>query len=238
MNTSKLVDAVEFADNPKPRCPCILLLDTSGSMEGERIAALNAGLVTFRDEVIKDTLASRRVEIAIVTFNNKVTLIQNFLVMDKFHPPTLTAEGKTRMGSAIEQALDLVEARKKTYRENSISYYRPWIFMITCGKPEGEEEEVVQRAASRVKKSEEGKRVAFFAVGVEGADMNRLAQITVRTPIKLQGLKFGPMFVWLSASMQAASHTDPGDVVTLPPVGWGQVSLWPPAAANRSYHRR
>jgi uncharacterized protein with von Willebrand factor type A (vWA) domain len=27
-----LEDAVEFAENPDPRCPCVLLLDTSGSM--------------------------------------------------------------------------------------------------------------------------------------------------------------------------------------------------------------
>ncbi len=28
-------DSARFADNPEPRCPCILLLDTSGSMSGE-----------------------------------------------------------------------------------------------------------------------------------------------------------------------------------------------------------
>ena len=34
-----LADAVEFAENQEPRCPCVLLLDTSGSMEGRPIAA-------------------------------------------------------------------------------------------------------------------------------------------------------------------------------------------------------
>jgi len=41
------LDAIEFAENPEPRCPCVLLLDTSGSMSGEKIASLNAGLQTF-----------------------------------------------------------------------------------------------------------------------------------------------------------------------------------------------
>src|SRR5262245_597316 len=36
-----LDEAVEFAVNPEPRCACVLLLDTSGSMQGEKIAALN-----------------------------------------------------------------------------------------------------------------------------------------------------------------------------------------------------
>ena len=55
---------VEFADNPEPRCPCILLLDTSGSMRGAKIAELNKGLEIFADELRCDTMAAKRVEIA------------------------------------------------------------------------------------------------------------------------------------------------------------------------------
>ena len=33
----------DFAENPEPRCPCLLLLDTSGSMGGTPITELNAG---------------------------------------------------------------------------------------------------------------------------------------------------------------------------------------------------
>ena len=40
--------AAEFADNPEPRCPCLLLLDTSVSMRGRPIDELNAGLIAFR----------------------------------------------------------------------------------------------------------------------------------------------------------------------------------------------
>ena len=35
----------EIVENPEPRCPCLLLLDTSGSMIGEPIRELNDGLV-------------------------------------------------------------------------------------------------------------------------------------------------------------------------------------------------
>lgn len=58
----------EFADNPEPRCPCLLLLDVSGSMGGQPIAELDAGLTTFKDELAADTLAMKRVEVGIVTF--------------------------------------------------------------------------------------------------------------------------------------------------------------------------
>ena len=36
--------AMEFADNPEPRVSCLLMLDASGSMQGERIAQLNEGV--------------------------------------------------------------------------------------------------------------------------------------------------------------------------------------------------
>lgn len=38
----------EFTDNPDPRCACVLLLDTSSSMSGAPIAALNQGLATSK----------------------------------------------------------------------------------------------------------------------------------------------------------------------------------------------
>jgi hypothetical protein len=51
--------AQTFADNPEPRCPCLLLLDVSGSMRGQPIAELNAGLTTFKDELMADALAAK-----------------------------------------------------------------------------------------------------------------------------------------------------------------------------------
>src|SRR5580658_8076240 len=72
-------EASEFAENPEPRVPCVLLLDVSGSMSGQPIAELNEGLVTLKDTLSADSLASKRAEIAIVTFGGTVNVIQNFV---------------------------------------------------------------------------------------------------------------------------------------------------------------
>ncbi len=37
----------ELVSNPEPRCACVLLLDTSGSMNGNPLAQLNQGLKTL-----------------------------------------------------------------------------------------------------------------------------------------------------------------------------------------------
>jgi uncharacterized protein YegL len=218
-----LEQSVEFAENPEPRCPCVLLLDTSGSMQGEAIAALNEGLRVFKNDLSKDPVASRRVEVAVVTFDSSVTVMQDFVTADQFQPPTLTAQGVTFMGEAIQKALDMVQARKEQYKTSGIAYYRPWVFMITDGEPQGEPEEIVQRAAQRIKDDENQKHVAFFAVGVENANMQRLSTIAVKEPLKLAGLDFSGLFMWLSASMHAVSKSKVSDQVALPPPGWANV---------------
>lgn len=233
MNTPiPLAAQVEFAENPDPRCPCVLLVDTSGSMQNEPIAALNAGLLTLRDELARDDVARRRVEIAIVAFNSEVQVIQDFVTVDQFQPPPLTAGGFTVMGTAIIKGLDMIKARKKLYAANGVAQYRPWIYLITDGQPEGEAPGIFEQACARVQQEEKDKRVAFFAVGVEKPDDSqdegqalraRLAQIAVRPPIMLKGLHFGEMFVWLSRSMQKVSSSKTSDQVELPPVTWGTV---------------
>ncbi len=210
--------ASEFADNPEPRCPCLLLLDTSESMEGGPINELNQGLATFRRELANDPLAMKRVEIGLVTFG-PVQLVNDFQTPDQFAPPLLKGRGDTPMGAAIAGGLEMVRQRKQAYKANGIPYYRPWIFMITDGAPTDD----WQEAAAQVRDGEDQKGFSFFAVGVQHADMDILKQIAVRTPLRLSGLKFHDLFLWLSSSLSSVSRSGVGQEVPLLPPGWARV---------------
>ncbi|MEH2445900.1 MAG: VWA domain-containing protein [Nostoc sp.] len=212
----------EFVENPENRCPVILLLDTSGSMSGQPIQELNRGLAAFKEDVQKDSQASLSVEVAMIAFGPIVKLIQDFVTIDEFTPPTLEVDGVTPMGAAIEYALDFLENRKQTYKDNGILYYRPWVFLITDGAPT----DSWNSAAQRLRQAEAQSRLSFFAVGVQGADMNILKQISPpeRPPVTLNGLNFRDMFVWLSASMKRVSSGKVGQAVALPTMGWGQIT--------------
>ncbi|MBG1262739.1 vWA domain-containing protein [Nostoc commune] len=212
----------EFVENPENRCPVILLLDTSGSMSGQPIQELNRGLAAFKEDVQKDSQASLSVEVAMITFGPIVKLTQDFVTIDQFTPPILKANHFTPMGAAIEYALDFLENRKQTYKDNGILYYRPWVFLITDGAPS----DSWQSASQRLREAEAQSRLSFFAVGVKGADMNILKQISPpeRPPVMLNGLDFRELFVWLSASMKRVSSGKVGQAVALPAMGWGQIT--------------
>ncbi|MEZ4656726.1 MAG: VWA domain-containing protein [Caldilineaceae bacterium] len=219
--SDELFDLVKFDDsNPEARCPCILLLDVSGSMSGAPITELNRGLSAFEKELQADDLAAMRVEVAIVSFGSGVKVEQDFVSAHQFMAKPLQAGGSTPMGQAIQQALDMLRQRKDVYKQHGVPYYRPWVFLITDGEPTDD----WRTAAQRVQQEEADKAVAFFAVGVQKANMNTLAQIAARQPLRLNGLNFRDMFVWLSQSLTSVSHSQVGAQVPLqPPTGWSVI---------------
>ncbi len=220
MQNQNPLSNVEFAENPEPRCPVALIVDISGSMYGQRIQAVNHALHQFRVELSRDTPAMLRAEIALVPFNHR-TYYYDFSSVQSFSPPTLSAEGGTKISLAVNTALDLLDTRKQLYRENGISYFRPLALLLTDGRPEHDTSEEIANVRERLMIEEEDRRIAFFSFGVEGADINALAQIVPpnRPPRHIGGaMQIAGLFQWLSNSVAKISTSNPGDRIRLDPV--------------------
>jgi uncharacterized protein YegL len=217
----QLLDGAEFVDNPEPRCPICLLLDRSSSMAGAPLDALHQGLEAFARELAQGPLARQRVEVAVVAFGGAVEVVQDFVTADKFAAPLLAAQGQTPLGTGLITALDLIEARKSVYRSHGVSYWRPWLVVLTDGMPQGEPWALTRDALQRLRDAEAARAVAAVVVGVAGANMKFLARIARRPPLALPELRFGELFTWLSASAARAVSSCADDQLPLPPPEWG-----------------
>lgn len=206
--------SAEAAENYEQKCLCVLVLDVSGSMRGTPIEELNKGLKDFYEEISSDVTTSQRLEISIITFSNTVITLQEPALVENITMPTLTASGSTEMVNAINYAIDMVDARKKWYKETNQNYYRPWIILMTDGEPDDDQD--VAGLAQRIQNDTRNKRYAFLPIGVEGANMAVLDQIKGNIPaMKLQGTKFSSFFKWLSASMGTIVTSEEGEKVDL-----------------------
>jgi uncharacterized protein YegL len=216
----------ESPENYEQKCHCVLVLDTSGSMAGDPIAELNQGLLDFQNEVLNDITASNRIEISIITFNSQVQCIQEPALAGNISMPRLQPGGSTRLVDGMRAAMQKLEERKQWYRSTGQTYYRPFIVLITDGEPD--EDQDVEGLHAEVAEAVAGKKFNFYALGVQRANMEKLAQICPPNfpPMKMQGLKFREFFRWLSASLSMVSKSKEGERLLLPPTsGWSQVEV-------------
>lgn len=213
----------DLIENPTNRCACCLLLDTSGSMDGEPIEELNRGIQQFFEEIKSDDFASYSVELSIITFGGYVRQVMDFQTIVDVEPPTFYASGGTPMGQAVKEAINSVNRRKSEYKKVGVAYYQPWVVLMTDGAPT----DTYISAANELKQLGNNKKLTVFGIGIgDGCNMNVLKEFCPdnRPPVNLKGFKFKDFFQWLSASLSAVSVSTPGTGVALTPIdGWASI---------------
>lgn len=221
---------VQFTKDPLPtknqgerHIPAVLLVDTSGSMSGAPIEELNRGLREFGNALQEDSLALGRAEVCIISFNSSVETEMGFRPAVDYEAPTLSASGLTSFNEAIQAGLDAIESRKKEYKDQGVSYYRPWLFVLTDGAPTDTGLEA--SAKSRLQDAIRNKKVTYMPMGIgDGADTRKLQEYypdeaAAKPVLKADAKNFKEAFVWLSASISLISKSDPNTTsqVNLPP---------------------
>lgn len=240
--------SAESAENYEQKCLCVLVLDTSGSMneivdstgvratgqtvesdgnvynivEGgiSKLDKLNEGLFSFFEEIVDDDTTDQRLELAIITFNDNVQIVQEPALPSNIAIQPLEADGETALVEAVYSAIDLVIARKAWYKQTGQLYYRPWIILMTDGEPNRGSN--INELSNRIKDDTSNKRYVFLPIGVDNANMAILQQIqgtmngNTISALKLSGTKFSSFFKWLSASMGTVVNSEEGKTVNLP----------------------
>ena len=160
----------------------------------------------------------KRVEVAVVTFGPVRTLV-DFQTPDAFQPPRLEASGDTPMGAAIVAGLEMIRHRKTAYKANGISYYRPWVFLITDGAPTdpGTAPPRWCGPARRPRASRSSPSASTEADMDVLSGKSRFARRSSSPACASRDL-----FAWLSSSLSNLSRSHVSRPPDLPPAGWAQ----------------
>ena len=217
-----IIPDLVLQDNTNQRLPCIVIVDGSTSMDGSPIKKLNEGLQVLEQQLKSDDIASLRVQLLILRIggHNDVEILTDWTDAIDFSAPLVEANGTTPLGEGVKVALKKLEEQKKRYKDNQITYNRPWLFMITDGAPTDPNWE---KAAEKAVESEKKGKVVVFPIGTEHADFDTLNKFSSRGALMLKNLDFKELFVWLSQSVSAGSQTEIGSETQLPAISWGAV---------------
>jgi uncharacterized protein YegL len=183
------------------RLPIYLVLDTSGSMDGAPINAVNQGLQVFQAALRSDPRALETAFVSLITFDSQATQVVPLTDISSFTPPTLRASGTTAFGAAL-QLLEQCISREvvRTAGEGQKGDWKPLVFLMTDGQPTDSWEP----AASSLR----GKGVNIIACAAgDGADEQMLKNLTP-TVIKLSDTneqQVAAFFKWVTASAKQAS---------------------------------
>jgi len=119
------------------RLPVYFLLDTSGSMFGEPIQALNNALSGMINTLRSDPQALDSLWISITTFDREVKELVPLTELVSFQLPEITCpqSGPTHTGKGLETLYQNVikEVRRGTAEQKGD--WKPLLFLFTDGKP-------------------------------------------------------------------------------------------------------
>jgi len=119
------------------RLPVYFLLDTSGSMFGEPIQALNNALSGMVNTLRSDPQALDSLWISIITFDREVRELVPLTELVNFQLPEVTCpqSGPTHTGMGLEMLYQKVTAEVRKSSATQKGDWRPLFFLFTDGKP-------------------------------------------------------------------------------------------------------
>jgi uncharacterized protein YegL len=194
----------EEVQNYSQKCCVALVLDTSMSMRGESINQLNHGIRSFLKEIIEDNAnLGQKLELGIITFDSEVKRISEPKLADAIKFSPLDYNGTTKMVDGVQEGIKMVGQRKQWYKATGQKYFRPWVILITDGAPDSDQLGALPALKSEIRSGMEAEEFWFMAIGVAGANMRILEEISSdkMMPKPLAGLKFGAFFQWLSSTI-------------------------------------
>jgi uncharacterized protein YegL len=186
------------------RLPVYLLLDTSESMAGPAIEAVEQGVSTLVSELRTNPLAIETAYLSVITFGREAQQTVPLTELMEFRAPTLRVRTGTALGGALQLLLSSLERDVQKTTEGLKGDYRPLVFILTDGQPTDDWEP----HADGIKALVVARRAHILAIGC-GPDIDtevlyRVTDTALVMP-NLTPEAIRKSFIWLSASVQTVS---------------------------------
>lgn len=194
------------------------LLDTSGSMRGEPIAALNNGFNGLISMLRSDPQAMDSLHISVVTYDREVNNLIPLVDLASFHPVEIKCpdSGPTHTGQALEMIYDLVNKDLIKGSADRKGDWKPLLFVFTDGKPSDLQK--YREMMPKIRSLDFGVIVGC-AAGPK-AEVSFLQELTSNV-VKLDTTDASTLttfFQWVSSSIEMGSKSQgTGESMTLPP---------------------
>jgi len=169
-NFSNPFDTDELGPS-KPDLNIFFMIDTSGSMYGERINQVNSAMKEICDILLGVGGSDANVKVAVLKFAAGTEWLHPMpLDVDQFTWSPLEAEGWTDFGAACDELCSKMS--RKAYMHSKVGYKKPIVILITDGEPSDEYEIPLEN----LWKNRWFKSSLKFALGVDEANMDVLHQ--------------------------------------------------------------
>lgn len=187
------------------RLPIYLVFDTSGSMSGEAIAAVNTGLQTLLSALRQDPYALETAYLSLITFDSSARVVTPLTEVAVFQPTQLKASGLTELGAALGLLAERIEADVAKNTPTQKGDWRPLVFLMTDGEPTDD----WRAGLARLKEVSTGIVVACAAGPKANTDvLNQITEAVVRLDTA-DSSTFNAFFKWVSAaSIQTSQRVD------------------------------
>ena len=201
MPMKKIEDRLPPVNPQEIHLPCIVLTDSSTSTAGKANEELNKALRLIVEVLNENGMAEGCCEVSIISFASGVKIEMGFRTASYYEVPHISVStiGNTAMNEAINTALDVLEVRKQEYREKGVSYYRPWLFVLTDGY--STDTDLEESTRSRLQEYISRKKVNYIPICIGDANIEHLKSYypdTVQNKFVLTDSEsFRDLFVWL-----------------------------------------